>query len=398
MHFLETYLASILYVTLPLGIVTSPGSTVLFTGKLMMLLLLYIREDAVVVRQPIYGLLFGNVLLFALAFLMRHHIPVSFAPGRGADFGFLNEMGALMVWGTAILFFDCIIIILLYERTRAWFGDQLFARLAISGALGLELLFRGALQPRLGLPLTVIPNGIDAARLARTRPRDEARAALGFGPDDFIVGYVGRLAPEKRVHLILEAVAALPSAFKVLMVGWGPLLPELLEQANRLVPGRFAFATAHDHLGDYYGALDACCLLGTEEGFSLAMLEAMHCRCPVVATPVGAVPELVVDRVNGLVVSPTPDAVRESVVRLKRFPRWAAGLAAEAHAWADRHGHAARMARDYEDLLARLWWERPKRTTGAATVNGNGHAANGNGKPRTSPKPRRSRSAVPARR
>ena len=45
----------------------------LFTGKLMMLLLLYIREDAVVVRQPIYGLLFGNVLLFALAFVMRHH-------------------------------------------------------------------------------------------------------------------------------------------------------------------------------------------------------------------------------------------------------------------------------------------------------------------------------------
>jgi len=72
MHFLETYLASIFYVSLPLGIVTSPGSTVLFTGKLM-LLLLYIREDAVVVRQPIYGLLFGNVLLFALAFLMRHH-------------------------------------------------------------------------------------------------------------------------------------------------------------------------------------------------------------------------------------------------------------------------------------------------------------------------------------
>lgn len=62
MHFLETYLASILYVSLPLGIVTSPGSTVLFTGKLMVLLLLYIREDAKVVSQPIYGLLFGNVL------------------------------------------------------------------------------------------------------------------------------------------------------------------------------------------------------------------------------------------------------------------------------------------------------------------------------------------------
>src|SRR5262245_425698 len=82
MHFLETYLASILYVALPFGIVTSPGSTVLFTGKLMMLLLLYIREDAVVVRQPIYGLLFGNVLLFALASTMRQHNYVPLTPAR----------------------------------------------------------------------------------------------------------------------------------------------------------------------------------------------------------------------------------------------------------------------------------------------------------------------------
>ena len=99
MHFIETYLASVFSVSLPFGIVTSPGSTVLFTGKLMMLLLLYIREDAVVVRQPIYGLLFGNVLLFALAFVMRHHTLVALTPDRAADFGFLNEMGALMVWG-----------------------------------------------------------------------------------------------------------------------------------------------------------------------------------------------------------------------------------------------------------------------------------------------------------
>jgi diguanylate cyclase (GGDEF)-like protein len=138
MHFLETYLAGILYVSLPFGIVTSPGSTVLFTGKLMMLLLLYIREDALVVRQPIYGLLFGNVLLFALAFVMRHHFLVPFVPGHTADFGFLNEMGALMVWGTAILFFDCIIIILLYEHSRGWLGNRVFPRLLLCGALVLS--------------------------------------------------------------------------------------------------------------------------------------------------------------------------------------------------------------------------------------------------------------------
>ncbi len=162
MHFLETYLAGILYVALPFGVVTSPGSTVLFTGKLMMLLLLYIREDAAVVRQPIYGLLFGNVLLFVLAFVMRHHTLVALSPGRAADFGFLNEMGALMVWGTAILFFDCILIILLYERARTWFGDRLFARLLACSALVLtfdQVAFYAGLHMLTGAGLNVLVGG-----------------------------------------------------------------------------------------------------------------------------------------------------------------------------------------------------------------------------------------------
>lgn len=162
MHFLETYLASILYVALPFGIVTSPGSTVLFTGKLMLLLLLYIREDAVVVRQPIYGLLIGNVLLFALAFVMRQHLAIPLGADRAADFGFLNEMGGLMVWGTAVLFFDCIIIILLYERSRAWFGGHIFPRLLVSAALVLtfdQAAFFAGLHLMTGAGLAVLVGG-----------------------------------------------------------------------------------------------------------------------------------------------------------------------------------------------------------------------------------------------
>src|ERR1700761_47957 len=136
MHFLETYLASVVYVALPLGIVASPGSTVLFTGKLMLLLLVYIREDAVVVRQPIYGLLIGNLLLFAFAWLIRHHGADSVLANRHADFAFLDEMGALMVWGTLILFVDCILMILLYERSRVVLsGRRLLLRLLLTGVL-----------------------------------------------------------------------------------------------------------------------------------------------------------------------------------------------------------------------------------------------------------------------
>src|SRR6185312_3646350 len=134
MHFIETYLASIFYVSLPFGIVASPGSSVLFTGKLMLLLLVYIREDAKVVRQPIYGLLIGNLLMVALATLVRSHNLVPLGPERVADFGFIDEMGALMVWGTALLFLDCILIILVYEHSRAWLSERILARLALAGA------------------------------------------------------------------------------------------------------------------------------------------------------------------------------------------------------------------------------------------------------------------------
>ena len=162
MHFLETYLASSFYVALPLGIVASPGSTVLFTGKLMLLLLVYIREDAVTVRQPIYGLLIGNLLLLALAVVIRNHELVQFAPGRAIDLGFLDEMGALMVWGTAILFVDCILLILLYERSRAWFGGLVLARLAFAGAAVLtfdQVLFYAGLHVVTGAGLAVLFGG-----------------------------------------------------------------------------------------------------------------------------------------------------------------------------------------------------------------------------------------------
>lgn len=169
MHFIETYFASVFYVSLPLGVVTSPGSSVLFTGKLMLLLLVYIREDAIVVRQPIYGLLFGNLLMVALAILMRHHTLLALAPGHVVDFGFLDQTGTLMVWGTVLLFADCIMIILLYERLRAWLSDSIFLRLGVAGAAVLsfdQLFFYAGLHLLTGAPASVLVGGWIAKMVA----------------------------------------------------------------------------------------------------------------------------------------------------------------------------------------------------------------------------------------
>jgi diguanylate cyclase (GGDEF)-like protein len=81
---------------------------------------------------------------------------------RAADFRFLNEMGALMVWGTAVLFLDCIMIILIYERSRGWLGDRIFLRLALSGIVVLtfdQVMFFAGLHAVTGAGVSVLLGG-----------------------------------------------------------------------------------------------------------------------------------------------------------------------------------------------------------------------------------------------
>lgn len=168
MHFIETYLAAVFYVQLPFGVI-SPGSAVLFSGKLMMILLLYVKEDAATVRQPIYGLLAGNFLTVALSLLLRQHDTVAIVQNRVADIAFIDEMGWLMVWGTALLYFDAIIIILLYERLGRWFRRFVTVRFLISGAAVLtfdQIGFYTALHFINGAPIDVFWGGWMAKMLA----------------------------------------------------------------------------------------------------------------------------------------------------------------------------------------------------------------------------------------
>lgn len=142
MHFLETYLAAVFFIRLPFGLI-SPGSTVMFAGKLAMILLLYVRSDAETVRQPIYGLLVGNCLMVALGAILRLYAPVSLT-GYNPDLTLLDQIGALMVWGTVVLFADTIGMIILYEALETWLGNQPLLRFATALTVTLsfdQLLF-----------------------------------------------------------------------------------------------------------------------------------------------------------------------------------------------------------------------------------------------------------------
>lgn len=161
MHFLETYLAAVFFIQLPIGLI-SPGSTVMFSGKLIMLLLLYIKEDAEAVRQPIYGLLVGNFLMVGLALFLRLYEPAAAVPGKQPDLHFIDEMGVLMAWGTILLFIDSIAIILIYEKLRRGVTNTVVGRIFISSALVLsfdQVLFFIGLHFVTGVPFSALTGG-----------------------------------------------------------------------------------------------------------------------------------------------------------------------------------------------------------------------------------------------
>lgn len=168
MHFMETYLAAVFYVALPFG-VASPGSSVFFAGKLMMILMLYLQEDAATVRQPIYGLFLGNILTVAVAWLLQLHTPIDLRHGDGANVDFLKEMGWLMVWGTTLLYLDSIGIILLYERLGRYLKRRIIWRFMICGFVLLtfdQIGFFGALHYFLEIPASAFWDGWRAKMFA----------------------------------------------------------------------------------------------------------------------------------------------------------------------------------------------------------------------------------------
>lgn len=206
-----------------------------------------------------------------------------------------------------------------------------------------------------GFATSVVLNGVDGTHLAQTQSRREVRDRLGFGPKDFVVGNVSRISSEKRLPLLVEAMAKLPRQFKLLIVGNGPKRAEFVDFANSTIPGRFAVVSSTEYLGDYYQAMDCFAFTSRHEGFGLVIAEAMFCGVPVISTDVGCVSELIQDRVNGIVVADNPQQIASSIRLVQSNPQWARGLAMQGQVLARTKLQAAQMTRGYERVLTSVW-------------------------------------------
>lgn len=184
--------------------------------------------------------------------------------------------------------------------------------------------------------VTVLPNGIDA-RIFRREPgvREAVRERLGLPASAFVVGSVGRLEPQKRFDLLMEAVALLRAAQKdvrLFIAGVGTLQPELSNLVQRLSLEGSCTLLGHVHdVKRLHHAFDVFVQSSDYEGTSNAVLEAMAMETPVVATKAGGTAELIDHGVHGLLVPCGSAAlIAECVARLLDEPVQARQLSLEA--------------------------------------------------------------------
>jgi D-inositol-3-phosphate glycosyltransferase len=215
--------------------------------------------------------------------------------------------------------------------------------------------------------VAVVPCGVDTALFA---PSDTAaaRAALGFGSGPLLL-YVGRIAPIKGLHTLLDAIARLRAAgrpFELLIVGGDTdervdgHEADLRRRLDTLGLGdtvRFVGAQPQERLRAYYVATDATVLPSYYESFGMVALEAMACGSPVIGSRVGGLATTVRDGVTGFLV-PDGDAAalaeRLDAVMADADLRFRLGR--EGVQWAARHRWpcvAEAVCREYARLEAR---------------------------------------------
>ena len=206
----------------------------------------------------------------------------------------------------------------LYNRLDKYALRLCRAVIAVSEKIKIDLVSSGLSSSR----IDVIPNAVSTSCSEAefgSRRRDK-RNLLQLAPEDYVVGYLGRLSAEKGLSYLLEAASSLLHAglrIKLLLVGDGPERGSLGQLVNKMgLEHAVIFTGFQSDPENWFPVFDAFALPSLTEGTPLALLEAMASGLPVVATAVGGVPKIVTDGVNGLLVPPGVSGALQEKIRL----------------------------------------------------------------------------------
>ena len=206
----------------------------------------------------------------------------------------------------------------------------------------------------------VVPNGVDI-QLFRPLDRGACRRKLGF--EGFIVGYVGRLTPEKGLMDLIEALPHCAADVQVAMIGDGAFKRHLEVRAAELgVGGRLRWlpSVAPKDLPEVMNAIDALVLPSHttarwKEQFGRVLIEAMACGTPVIGSSSGAIPEVIGDA--GLIFRERSQSdLKAKIALLRGNPEAAIAMGESGRrrviGWASWDRVAERMAGIYRQVAS----------------------------------------------
>ena len=224
--------------------------------------------------------------------------------------------------------------------------------------------------------LVVIPNGVDLQSFEPSMyDRSESRQSLAISDDEFVIGAIARLAPQKNLGYLLRAFRmftdrATNVGRKVRLVIAGPdfgSLTELQSAAGELgINQSVSFLPARRDVARTLRAFDAYALTSLSEGTPFTVLEAMAMALPIIATPVGSLPEIL-DNNGFLVDLIQPEDAARAMFELLAKPELRAKLAKRSRQLALKYDYG-RMLQGYEHVLEQAYLKRDIRSPGGVAA------------------------------
>ncbi len=203
--------------------------------------------------------------------------------------------------------------------------------------------------------IALIPNGIPPVGPPCGDPPPFEK-----GDHDFVIGSVGRLAPEKRFDLLIDAVSLLIAEGRrplLVLVGDGPERRRLEKHARAATPDSVLFAGFRTDVGRWLDRFDIYAVSSDREGLPISLLEAQLRSIPTAATSAGGIAEVILPGESGMLVPPGDaralagalGALRDDPVRAARFGARGRAIVEERFT-VDRSARATE--RLYEELAA----------------------------------------------
>jgi glycosyltransferase involved in cell wall biosynthesis len=240
------------------------------------------------------------------------------------------------------------------ERGLARITDRL---VAVSDLVKEDLIAYRVAPPD---KISVIPLGFDLEPFLDCGSlKGEFRRELGLGPGDKLVGILGRIFPIKNHRLFLKSAAQISqqeSSVHFVVVGDGILRSEMERYAQDLgIRQRVFFTGWRRNLPRIYADLDLLVVSSNNEGTPVSAIEAMASGCPVVATRVGGLPDIIKDGKTGyLVPAKQPQSLATAILELIRDPQRARQMGRSAQLSVMENFSLDRLLRDTEHLYEEL--------------------------------------------